>query len=325
MTGGRLVVLDASFGDITVEVAAAARYGVTLEDAGGVSGPEVVEVAGDADGVLVQYGRIDADIIDRCPRWRVIGRYGVGVDNVDVDAATRNGIAVINVPDYCIEEVATHTAALVLAGTRRLARSRQLIDAGAWGDWPELRPIQPLSTRTLGLVGVGRIGAEVVRLLGPFFGRVIAFDPVQSPPPGVIGVGLDELFAEADVVSLHCPLTPETHNLVDASRLAAMKSDGFLVNVSRGGLVDTAALAAALRTGGISGAALDVLPQEPPGPGDALLDAPNLLLTNHAAWYSEAALIRLRHLLAERCSAYLAGEKVSTVVNARGLEQRTTG
>ena len=104
-----------------------------------------------------------------------------------------------------------------------------------------------------------------------------------------------------------------------------MKSDGFLVNVSRGGLVDTAALAAALRTGGISGAALDVLPQEPPGPGDALLDAPNLLLTNHAAWYSEAALIRLRHLLAERCSAYLAGEKVSTVVNARGLEQRTTG
>jgi len=226
---------------------------------------------------------------------------------------------VINVPDYCVEEVATHTAALVLSGNRRLARSRELIDAGRWGDWRELGPVQPLSACVLGLVGVGRIGGEVIRLLGPFFGRVVAHDPARTPPPGVEAVGLDELFTCSDVVSLHCPLTPETRALVDAPRLASMKSSSFLVNVSRGGLVDTDALAQALRAGRIAGAGLDVLPQEPPHADDPLLGAPNLLLTNHSAWYSEAALTACRRLLAERCSAYLNGEPAATVVNAREL------
>ena len=316
---GRLVVLDSSFGDIEVELEAAAPYGVTVEDAGGVSGQAIVEAAGAADGVLVQFTPIGADVIEQCPGWRVIGRYGVGVDNVDLEAATRRGVAVINVPDYCVEEVATHTAALVLAGTRRLAQSRALIDAGRWGDWREIRPVEPLSARTLGLVGVGRIGAEVARLLSPFFGRTIAYDPVSEPPRGVDAAELDEVFAEADVVSLHCPLTPETRNLVDADRLASMRPHAMLVNVSRGGLVDTAALAAGLEAGRPALAALDVLPQEPPDGDDPLLRAPNLLLTNHTAWYSETALVTLRRLTAERCCAYLAGEPVPTLVNAREL------
>src|SRR5580693_4432515 len=152
----RLVVLDASFGETGIESEAAAAYGVSIEDAGGASGQAVVHAAGTADGVLVQYGQITAEIIEQCPSWRVIGRYGVGVDNVDLDAATEHGIAVINVPDYCVEEVATHTAALVLSGNRRLARARELIDAGRWGEWRELSPVAPLSTCVLGLVGIGR-------------------------------------------------------------------------------------------------------------------------------------------------------------------------
>jgi D-3-phosphoglycerate dehydrogenase len=319
---GRLLVLDASFGEIGVESDAAAPYSVSVEDAGGVSGQAVVEAAASADGVLVQYGQIGADIIEQCPNWRVIGRYGVGVDNVDVDAATAHGIAVINVPDYCIEEVATHAAALVLAGWRKLALSRELIDTGRWGDWKALRPVQPLSSLTLGLVGVGRIGGEVVRLLGPFFGRVISFDPVQEPPAGVTAVNVDEVFEQADVISLHCPLTPQTRDLVNAERLGSMKREALLVNVSRGGLIDTAALNDALRDATIAGAALDVLPQEPPAADDPLLGAPNLLLTNHSAWYSEVALVRLRRLLAERCCAALAGEPVPTIVNARELAAR---
>jgi D-3-phosphoglycerate dehydrogenase len=319
---GRLVVLDASFGEVGVESEAAAPWGVSVDDAGGVSGQAVVGAAGTADGVLVQYGQIGAEIIEQCPSWRVIGRYGVGVDNVDVDAATRQGIAVINVPDYCIEEVATHAAALVLAGWRKLALSRELIDTGRWGDWKALRPVQPLSSATLGLVGVGRIGGEVVRLLGPFFGGVISFDPVQDPPPGARAVTLDEIFEEADVVTLHCPLTPQTRDLVNAQRLASMKPGSLLVNVSRGALVDTAALTQALHRGTIGGAALDVLPQEPPDTDDPLLGAPNVLLTNHSAWYSEVALVRLRRLLAQRCCAALAGEPVPTVVNARELAAR---
>jgi D-3-phosphoglycerate dehydrogenase / 2-oxoglutarate reductase len=136
-------------------------------------------------------------------------------------------------------------------------------------------------------------------------------------------VTLDEVFAQADVVSLHCPLTEQTHNLVNAERLAAMKSGSLLVNVSRGGLIDTAALNDALRAGTIAGAALDVLPQEPPDAEDPLLGAPNVLLTNHSAWYSEASLVNLRRLLAERCCAALAGQPVPTIVNARALA--TTG
>jgi D-3-phosphoglycerate dehydrogenase len=319
---GRLVVLDAAFGEVSVEAQVAAPYGVSVEDAGGVSGQAVVAAAASADGVLVRFGEIGAEIIEQCPSWRVIGRYGVGVDNVDLDAATARGIAVVNVPDYCIEEVATHAAALVLAGWRKLALSRELIDTGRWADWNALRPVQPLSSSTLGLVGIGRIGGEVVRLLGPFFGRVISFDPVAEPPAGVVAVTLDELFEQSDVISLHCPLTPQTRDLVNAERLRSMKRDALLVNVSRGGLVDTAALTRALRDATIAGAALDVLPQEPPAADDPVLGAPNLLLTNHSAWYSEVALVRLRRLLAERCCAALAGEPVPTVVNARELAAR---
>ncbi len=315
----RLVVLDASFGDVDIESRSAAPYGVDIEDAGGVSGDAVIGAAAHADGVLVQYGQITKEIIDECPNWRVIGRYGVGVDNVDLDAASERGIAVVNVPDYCVEEVATHTVALLLAGWRRVALSRELIDSGRWGDWKALRPVQPLSSSTLGLVGIGRIGSEVIRLAGPFFGRVISFDPVQSPPDGVEAVTLDEVFEQADVVSLHCPLTEQTHNLVNAERLEAMKPGSLLVNVSRGGLIDTAALNDALRAGTIAGAALDVLPQEPPDAEDPLLGAPNVLLTNHSAWYSEASLVNLRRLLAERCCAALAGQPVPTIVNARAL------
>ncbi len=315
---GRLVVLDASFGDVSIESEAAAAHGVVVEDAGGVSGDAIVGAAGDADGVLVRFGRIDENVIERCPGWRVIGRYGVGVDNVDVAAASRGGIAVINVPDYCVEEVATHTAALTLAAVRRIRGSRELIDEGRWDAWTDLRPVERLSTCTLGLVGIGRIGAEVARLLGPFFGRVLAHD-VASSLATVQMVSLEELFSEADVVSLHCPLTAETANLVDASRLGTMKRTAYLVNVSRGGLVDTAALVDALHGGVIAGAALDVLPLEPPDPSDPIRSAPNLVLTNHDAWYSETALVTLRRLLADRCSAYLNGDPVPTIVNAGEL------
>jgi D-3-phosphoglycerate dehydrogenase len=318
---GRLVVLDSPFGDVRVESEAAAPYGVAVEDAGGVSGEGIVAAASSADGVLVQFGEIGPDVIDRCPAWRVIGRYGIGVDNVDVDAATRRGIAVVNVPDYCIEEVATHTAALTLAAWRKLAQSRERIAHGDWKDWQALRPVAPLSRCTLGLVGIGRIGAEVARMLAPFFARIVVHDPVQEAPAGTTMVTLDELFATADVVSLHCPLTAQTQNLVDAARLSTMKPGSLLVNVSRGGLVDTTALAAELRTGRLA-AALDVLPQEPPDPDDRLLDAPNLVLTNHVAWYSEEALLELRRLIGERCAAYLAGSPVPSVVNADELASR---
>lgn len=319
---GRLVAINAPFGDVVVEAEAAASFGVTVESVRGGSDDAIVAAAGTADGVLVQYVQLDSSVIERCPTWRVIGRYGVGVDNVDVEAATRQGIAVINVPDYCIEEVATHAAALALAGWRKVAQSSTSVALGRWTDWQGLRPIRPLSASTLGLVGLGRIGTEVARMLRPFFARTVAYDPVQPMPGDVETLGVEEVFAQADVLSLHCPLTPYTANLVNAARLATMKPGALLVNVSRGGLVDTAALAAGLREGRPAAAALDVLPQEPPARDDPLLSAPNLLLTNHVAWYSEEALIRLRRLIGQRCAAYLVGQPVSSVANAHGLSEK---
>ncbi|MCL4289102.1 MAG: C-terminal binding protein [Thermoleophilia bacterium] len=321
--GPRLVILDAGFGDAAEEARAAEPFGVEVEDAQARTPEERGAVVASAEGVLVRFSPVDSELIARHPRWRVIGRYGVGVDNVDIQAATARGIAVINVPDYCVEEVATHALALMLASWRKLPQAERLIAEGRWNDWRVLEPVRLLSTCTLGLVGLGQIGGEVARLAQPLFGRIVAFDPSPIPlPAGVEEVELDRLFAEADIVSLHCPLTPETRHLADARRLDMMKPDSLLVNVSRGELVDTAALARALDVGRPARAALDVLPQEPPEPGDPLLGAPNLILTNHVAWYSTQALSRLRSSLAANCAALLVGKPAPGVVNADELAAR---
>ena len=294
-------------------------YGVSISDAGDLSPEDALAAADGADGVLVCRLRLDAGVIARFPTWRVIGRYGAGFDNVDVEAAGRAGIAVVNVPDYCVEEAATHTAALVLAAWRKLFQARRLVDDGAWSELSPLLPIRPLSRCTLGLVGAGRIGTEVVRLLGPFFDEVIAYAPSHRVPAGARAVDLDTVFAQSDVLSLHCPLTPATANLVDAARLRSMKPGALLVNVSRGGLVDSTAVAEALRSGRLGGLALDVLPTEPPPVDEPLLALPNVLVTNHIAWYSDDSIVRLRQLVGERCAAYLVGRPVPSVVNAAAL------
>ena len=309
----KLAVLDSSYGDIELEHAAAAAHGVDVIDA------RVDSSA--ADGALLQYATIDGEVLDATPSWRVVGRYGVGVDTIDLAAATARGIAVVNVPDYCEEEVATHAAALILGCVRRVAAADALVRDGRWADWPQLRPIQALSVSTLALIGTGRIGREVIRLLAPFFGRIVAHDPYAAPIDGVELVGLDDALALGDVVSLHCPLTAQTHHLIDESAIERMKPSAYLVNVSRGGLVDATALAAALTAGRVAGAALDVLETEPPE-SDPLLSAPNTTLTNHLAWYSEQSEQRLRHLLAERCAAVLAGLDAPSIVNRDALRER---
>ena len=312
----RLSVLDSSYGDIDTEVAAASAAGVEVVDAR-------ID-ASEADGVLVQYATIDAKALDANPTWRVIGRYGVGVDTIDLDAASERGIPVVNVPDYCEEEVSTHAAALILSATRRIGEADALVRAGRWADWNELRPIWALSSATLSLIGIGRIGRETIRLMTPFFGRIVAYDPFAAPADGVELVSLDEALEAGDVVSLHCPLTAETHHLINAAALKRMKPTAYLVNVSRGGLVDSEALAEALHANRLAGAALDVLETEPPT-DDPILSAPHVTLTNHLAWYSEQSEKRLRRLLAERCADVLMGQDAPSVVNRQALAEASPG
>ncbi|MCP2370901.1 D-3-phosphoglycerate dehydrogenase [Agromyces terreus] len=315
-----LEVLDSSYGSVDVEAAAAASVYIRVRDAreARTEGDENASII-PADGVLVQYANITAEVMDANPTWKVIGRYGVGVDTIDLAAASARSIAVVNVPDYCEEEVATHAAALVLDANRRITAADALVRRGEWADWAQLRPIAPLSTATLSLIGVGRIGREVIRLMRPFVGRIIAHDPYAGAIEGVELVDLDTALAEGDVVSLHLPLSAATHHLIGADAIARMKPTATLVNVSRGGLVDGAALAAALHDGRLASAALDVLETEPPAADDPLLAAPNTIITNHLAWYSEASEQRLRARLAERCAAVLRGRDIPSLVNRQGL------
>lgn len=316
----KLVIVRNGFSDIETERSVAAEYGVDVVDERDAD--DLAAAVGDAEGVLVQFTPFGEEVIARCPSLRVIGRYGVGVDNVDVDAASRRGIAVVNVPDYCVEEVATHAVALLLMAWRKLPLAAELVRTGRWKDWEELQPIRPLSESTLGLVGLGRIGTEVVRQVGSLFDRVLAHDPmVTSSPDHVQLVDLDELLTSSHAVSLHCPLTPETRELLNTQTLELMRPDSVLVNVSRGPLVDVAALLDALDAGRPGFAALDVLPTEPPERDLPLVEHPCAVVTNHVAWYSTQSVGRLRSGLAERCAAYLSGQHVTSVVNRDALDQ----
>ena len=314
-----LEVLDSSYGDVEVESAAAAPAEVEVRDARAEQGS--LNSGTLADGVLVQYATITAEVMDANPGWKVIGRYGVGVDTIDLAAASARSIPVVNVPDYCEEEVATHAVALMLDANRRITAADALVRRGEWADWAQLRPIAPLSATTLSLIGVGRIGREVIRLMRPFVSRIVAHDPFAGDLEGVELVDLDTALAEGDIVSLHLPLTADTHHLVDAEAIARMKATATLVNVSRGGLVDGASLAAALHDGRLAMAALDVLETEPPTTDDPMLAAPNAIITNHLAWYSDASEQRLRARLAERCAAVLRGRDVASIVNRAALDR----
>ncbi len=314
-----LVIVDAGFDDIEAETTGASEHGITVRRSTAAASSDIPGALDGATGLLVQYLTVDAAVMDTCPNLKVIGRYGVGVDNVDLEAATSRGISVVNVPDYCVEEVATHAVAMALSAWRALPAADALVRNDKWAAWKQSAPIAPLSSARLGLVGIGRIGGEVARMLAPMVSEVIAYDPVAGEVPGIRLVELDEVVQTSDIISIHCPLLPATENLFDAARLATMKPGSVLVNVSRGPIVKTSDLPAALDAGRPAYAALDVLPVEPPTKDDPLLTHPRMLLSPHIAWYSTASIVRLRVSLAQRCASILIGGQAPTVVNAAGL------
>lgn len=291
----------------------------TLVLAGPVSDAELIEKARDADAVLNCYRPLSADLLKSMSNCKIIARYGIGVDTIPVPVATERGIQVTNVPDYCIEEVADHSLALILAFTRGILRGVDQTRAGGW-DVKSLRPIQRQRGRTLGLVGFGRIAralADRARALGY---DVIAFDPhlpaTAFATAKARSVDLETLFQESDVVSLHAPLTPETRHTVNAKSLATMRQGAVIVNTSRGGLVDYEAVVAALRSGHLGGAGLDVLEAEPPLPTSTpAADLPNLILTPHLAFYSEQALVELQVKAARQVRAVLEGRVPDYPIN----------
>ncbi|HYV16476.1 MAG TPA: C-terminal binding protein [Conexibacter sp.] len=304
----KVVVGTQGFADTSLEREHLAGQPVEFVSAPLESAAQIASATADADAVIVTLERLGREQIAALgPRVRVIGRAGAGLDAIDLDAARERGIGVVHSPDYGTEEVATHAVALVLALQRRLVPAAAAVRDG-WGDLGRLGTVVPLSSQTLGVVGVGRIGQRTLELLRPMVARALVYDPVAPAPDGATAVdALDDLLAQSDILTLHVPLTPSTHHLIGAEQIARIKRGAVLVNVARGELVDQAALVRGLESGALGGAALDVLEREPPAADDAILSAPNVLLTPHVAWYSTASVPRMRTITAEAVLSYLDG------------------
>jgi D-3-phosphoglycerate dehydrogenase len=279
---------------------------------------EFIGEAADCDALLNTYaGPITADVMARMPRCRIIARYGIGVDTIDLEAATREGIIVTNNPTYCIEEVAEHTMALVLACARKVAVYDRLVRGGRW-EVPPGKPVFRLSGRTLGLVGFGNIARQVARRAASFGMRVVFADPFVKENPLDIPatkVELDALLRGSDFVSVHPPLTRETRRMIGDEAFSKMKASAFLVNCSRGPVVDTDALVRALDAGKIAGCALDTTDPEPLPDPHALRGRDNVIITPHVAWYSEQALVGLQAGAPAEVRRVLTGEWPVNVVN----------
>ena len=277
---------------------------------------EVADQAGDAEVLINQYVPVTGEVLDALPACRLVVRYGVGVDNVDVDAATARGVWVANVPDYGRDEVADHTLALALALLRGVVLLDRSVHDGTW-DLEPARPLRRLATLTYGVVGCGAIGTAVARRAAGLGMRVLGYDipQVRSGPP-VERVPLEGLLEATDLVSLHAALTPASHHLIGADALARMRPSAYLVNTARGGLVDGVALLAALDAGKLAGAALDVLEGEPPDElGWRLARHPRVVATPHAAWYSEEAFLTLKTEVAKEALRVLEGGPPRSPVN----------
>jgi D-3-phosphoglycerate dehydrogenase len=304
---------------IDEETAVFTAVGVRFQRLGARSAEAYLRECVDGDAVLIQYGDFTRRVFDGLPRLRVLGRYGVGVDGVDVQAATARGIPVVNVPDYGTDEVANHAMALLLALARKLAQLDRQTRAGRWRVF-EVAPLRRLTGQTVGILGCGRIGSRVARKLSGFDVRLIASDPYLAVfPPKVEPVALDRLLAESDYLTLHCPLTEETHHLIDGAALARMKRTAVLINTARGGVVDTRALTEALRAGRLAGVGVDVTEQEPLDPASPLFHMEQVIVTPHAAWYSEEGRSELKHRLAEEVVRVFRGEPPVNCVNPQVL------
>lgn len=319
-----VVVTDHDFGDLQVERDVLGDIADVVDLTDGVGGgenageTETVQRLTEADAVLNLRYDLDAETVATMANCRLIARYGIGVDNVAVDTAADHGIPVTNVPDYCLEEVATHAISLLLALNRGIVRYDDSVAAGAW-DRDVATPLHRFSTETVGIVGFGAIGRAVAERLAGFGVDLVASDPFLDPEDvadsNVDLVDFETLLERSDSVTVHSPLTDSTRGLFDAEAFERMKRSASLVNVARGPIVDGDALRSALDEGEIAGAGLDVFPTEPPEADDPLRSHERVVTTPHVAWYSEEANAERRRSAAENVRAALEGGEVENVVN----------
>ncbi|MBX3415004.1 MAG: C-terminal binding protein [Pirellulales bacterium] len=314
MASPHVLITDFAWTDLDVERDILSRAGAELAVAPAHDVASLIEAVREADAIMTCWAPLPAEVIDAAPKCRVIARLGIGLDNIDVARATARRIAVTNVPDYCLEEVAEHTLALLLALARKVAFYHLATKQGRYDLRAEL-PIHRVAGQTLGLIGYGNIGSTVARKAQAFGLNVLATTRRESQLEGAVWRPLDDLLAESDFICLHLPLTDDSRHLIDAARLARMKSSACLINTSRGGLVDHPALARALSAGKLAGAALDVHEPEPPDLAQAPWNHPHVIVTPHVAFASEESLADLRRRATQSVVDVLSGRRPRNLVN----------
>jgi D-3-phosphoglycerate dehydrogenase / 2-oxoglutarate reductase len=314
-----IAITDSPFPSLDPAKAALARLDPEYRMANSPSAEDILAVARDADAVLVTYAKLPGELLRELKRCKAIGRFGLGVDNIDLPAAKELGIAVNYVPDYCLREVSDHAMALLLALARKVPLSNTLVQSGRW-EVPPIVPLRRLEGRVLGLIGFGNIPRALAPKAKSFGFRVITHDPYVGKDvldkAGVEGVSFDDLLARSDFISVHAPLLPATRGLLSAEAFSKMKTGACVINTARGPLIDETALIAALDSGKLGGAALDVVVTEPLAKDSPLLGRDNVILTPHTAFYSVEALEELQTKCASDVARVLSGEKAVYPISA---------
>jgi len=283
---------------------------------------EVIEVAQDADGIINQYAPITRKVIESLKKCKVIARYGVGVDNIDIEAATEYGIIVANIPDYCIDEVSTHTMALILSCARGITLLDSKISEKIW-DFTLAKPLFRTKGKTLGLFGLGKIARAVAQKASGFGFKIIAYDPYVSKIDGGIKlVEFSQLLSDSDFISIHTPLTDKTKHSFGESELKTMKKTAYLINTARGPIIDERNLYVALKERWIAGAALDVMEKEPPDWKNLLPKLNNLIITPHTSFYSEESYVELKTKTAKAVLSVLKGGLPKVMVNPQAVNKK---
>jgi len=314
-----IAITDSPFHSLEPAKAALARLDPEYRMAKSPSADDILAVARDANAILVTYAKLPGELLQQLTRCKAIGRFGLGVDNINLPAAKALGIAVNYVPDYCLREVSDHAMALLLALARKVTLANALVQSGRW-ELPPIVPLRRLEGQVLGLIGFGNIPRALAPKAKAFGLTVLAHDPYVGKDAlaaaGVEGVSFDDLLARSDFISVHAPLSPATRGMMNAGAFAKMKNGAFLINTARGPLIDEAALIAALDSGHLGGTALDVVTEEPPANNSGLLGRDNVILTPHTAFYSVEALEELQTKCASDVARVLSGEKAIYPISA---------
>jgi D-3-phosphoglycerate dehydrogenase len=316
----RVLLTDYAWPDLDIERTILSEYDAELIVAPNREMATLFELARDVDAIMTNWADVPAELIDAAPRCRIIARLGIGLDNIDVAHATKRGIPVTNVPDYCLTEVAEHTLALLLALARKIGVFHANAREGRY-DLAAGLPLRRIEGQTLGIIGLGQIGRRVAEKAQAFGLKVIAFTRSQKQQPGVTWVDLNTLLSQSDLVSLHVPLSDETRHMIGAAQLGLMKPTTFLINTARGALVDHAALAKALAANRVAGAAIDVQDPEPPDLSQPPYSDPRVIVTPHAAFYSTESVEELRRRVAHQVGVRLGGGRPENVVNPQVLSE----